>query len=246
MTLLYRARLAFILGVLWLLIGPPLVAADSSAGAPEHAPAELTVLATFADAFTAWDLAAAASVFSPDTELYHAFDDRFVVRVRGTTHLQDWLAARAYVHPLGWSVSHPSGISIQLLSARYDDIAAEMTWYAAPLLLDAALAPDGTIARLYVAYSPAGLAHAVEAAATGVHSSPSGTAAISALGTAPHTPPAPAALPAALSTVRVGPERGDYTSVALAAGMLGAALVTQRVARPHRVRAAGRPAPASA
>ena len=244
--------LVCILGTAVLLFAAPLSAGAEDVPEPASMPPQLGALATFADAYIAWDLTAAAGVFAPDAEIFHAFDDGHVARVRGSIHRADWLRARAFLHTERWSLTRHtdtprSGLTLHLTSARYDDIAAELVWYVAPLLLDADVAPDGAIARLYAAYSPEGLSSAIEAAATGVLPGLPRVATITAV---PSTPPqsldASEAALSALTTVRVGPERGDYSWIALAAGLMGAALVAQRLHAPRHPRRAARSVPSAA
>src|SRR5688572_9273170 len=72
-----------------LLVFPILASADSGGKTVDPAvgptgpgdTAEITTLASFAEAFIAWDLEAARSFFAPDAEVFHHFDDGRVVRV---------------------------------------------------------------------------------------------------------------------------------------------------------------------
>src|SRR5688572_12061091 len=84
------ARLACVLWAFCLLLVFPVLAAADSAGeavdpvvgaSDTGRMAELTALASFAEAFIAWDLEAARGFFAPDAEVFHHFDDGRVVRV---------------------------------------------------------------------------------------------------------------------------------------------------------------------
>ena len=207
-------------------------------------------LASFAEAFMASDLFAAAAHFSPDAEILHSFNDGRVIRVRGDAALNEWLSARAFVLPLRWTLMRYTDVAaldgdshdayavvftILQLSTRYDDGSAALEYYEAPWLLDADLAPDGTIARLYVAYSVAGLNQTYTTPPTGTISAGPDLAAY------PHvarTEASPSSIadpaPPAFASIRVGPERGDHT-------WLTAAFVAALAVAALRLRSAGRP-----